>query len=82
MLGKSGTESSSVVTGATDTDKAAEQPNEPPATHAEKKRAERERENRVRKEKRRSPEKRTPRREQQANETHWMNPLFQTVTAF
>ena len=44
MLRKSRTESSSVVTGATDTEKAAEQTNEPPATHAEKQRAERERE--------------------------------------
>ena len=72
-LRKSGTESSSVVTGATDTEKAAEQTNEPPATHAEKQRAERERENRGRKEKKSSPEKRTSSREQQANQTHRMD---------
>ena len=43
---------------------------------------ERERGKRERKEKRRSAQQRTPSREQQPNQTHWMNPLFQSVTAF
>ena len=63
MLRKSGTESSSVVTGATDTEKAAEQTNEPPATHAEKQRGERERERTGRERRRGEAQKRGPQAE-------------------